>query len=785
MKGFNKAAARTGRLMSVALALAGCGQGLSDDPLGALDTSESPGEGGAVADTNTRSGGESNPENGSVGGQNGTGGNSATDAVEGGGGDAGESTRAESTHGGTPELELEPTGSSGCTLGSDCASGVCQPDVEGVLRCCEADCRALGGRVCSTAGRCQCPQERTEASGACLLRDGEPCRNAEGCASNHCVDGYCCNGSCAGVCERCDDPASLGTCALYAADTECTQQTGFACFERGRCRLPVGRTCGTDAECDSEHCEVSSSGAAICCDASCSGVCQRCASDGTCTEHPATDSRCPEVTCPADTRCRRYVAPAQHACSANGSCSSCEAIDSEAGIFCGAGQQCDGAGTCEFTGVGIVAAGARHTCAIRDDGAVVCWGNNESGQLGAAFDRLLVGDDESPADVPDLDIDFVREVLQLTAGRGHTCALFADGGVRCWGGVDPTLEGLGFTAEDVLGSPELSLNAEGFVDPLSMDDVHLPEPAVQIAAAPGGAHTCAVLASGNVACWGDNGLGQLGIGSIVHQGGGSNEPLQSVAFEDTPDVVEVRAGNAHTCARHRDGSVSCWGSGRFGQLGYGDTSTRLAPVGRVPIGAPALGLALGVRHSCARLVSGSVRCWGDNGHGELGYGHAVPIGDDETPLEAATLPGPPGRDVLGGDVPLGGTSGGENVAQIVDGAGRELNCVLFEAGAVRCWGRNDEGELGYGHNDEYAKEFTPQQAVTRPASLGTGRELGGDVALGSSAIALAEGGRCALTSARQLYCWGMDEHGELGLPQYFPDGSRTLTPVEMGPVTWE
>ena len=84
----------------------------------------------------------------------------------------------------------------------------------------------------------------------------------------------------------------------------------------------------------------------------------------------------------------------------------------------------------------------QHTCAIGQNGRVRCWGNNESGQLGAAFDRALVGDDEVPADVDDLEIPFTREVVQVTAGRSHTCVLFApegtvapEGNVRCWGRV--------------------------------------------------------------------------------------------------------------------------------------------------------------------------------------------------------------------------------------------------------------------------------------------------------------------------------------------------------------
>jgi len=307
--------------------------------------------------------------------------------------------------------------------------------------------------------------------------------------------------------------------------------------------------------------------------------------------------------------------------------------------------------------------------------------------------------------------------------------------------------------------------------------VRLPERAVQISAATSGAHTCALLASGGVTCWGFNEDGQCGNGTLVEQGASSNETLPVLRFG--AKAIQVKAASAHTCVLLASGEVMCWGSGYNGRLGYGDGTDRLEPRGSVPIGARVTQIAAGLAGTCALLETGRVRCWGGNKDGALGYGHELAIGDDETPEQAASLPGPDGHTFLGGDVPLGG--GG--VVQITEIAENRGMCARFAGGAVRCWGRNNKGQLGYGHADSYATRFTPEQLVLYPAS--NNRNAGGDLALGGAALALADGGRCALLVSGRLHCWGRNDDGELGLPAQFPAGSLVHTPAEMGPVLWE
>ncbi len=676
-----------------------------------------------------------------------------------------------------------------CRAQSECSSGVCLPDVGGASRCCEVDCRAVG-RVCSTAGECTCTSQRQDVGGACLLQNGQACANPSDCASGVCADGVCCDAACSGLCERCDAPGQVGSCVLDGQDLDCTEQPRFACTGRNRCRLPTKEACGSDAECDSEHCEPSLTGASICCATACRDVCQRCGADGACS-YPAIDDRCPPPQpCPAKEICLDHEPPGADACSATGECAACKPLPTRAGIPCGTGAQCDGAGACRVTGLGSVAAGMQHTCAIRANGKVRCWGNNASGQLGAAFERARVGDDEDPGNVTDLDIPFTRAVVQVTAGRAHTCVLFAGdspdnvgGNVRCWGRVvDADIFG---EVPGLLGTDDVALNTLGFVDPLDTGDVRLPEPAVQISAAASGLHTCAVLVSGKVTCWGYNANGQCGIGSENNVGGVSNEALPVVTLD--PDdararAVQVSASTGHTCAllAGEDGRVTCWGDGASGQLGYASETARGQPMGSVSVGEPAIQVATGFGYTCVLLKGGRVRCWGNNQYGQLGYGHAKSIGVNETPEEAASLPGPGNRTLLGGDVPVG--SGVVQITSIVNAAAM---CALFDGGAVRCWGENDRGQLGYGHKVTLGTEFTPDHELRfRPE--GNRSSAGGDVP-GVSAVALADGGRCALTAfpGGALRCWGKNENGELGLSSHFPAASEALTPAEMPAVDWE
>jgi alpha-tubulin suppressor-like RCC1 family protein len=403
--------------------------------------------------------------------------------------------------------------------------------------------------------------------------------------------------------------------------------------------------------------------------------------------------------------------------------------------------------------MGMVAAGASHTCAVLSDGNVRCWGSNEFGELGALLDQPFVGDDETPSQATGLEVSFGgRRAIQVSGGFSFTCALLEDGNVRCWG-----------------------RNVDNELAPRRADgDVFLPagERAVQIDT--GGTHSCALLASGNVTCWGSNTVGQCGFGHDL--------PLEDVELgvvELSEPARLVSTGSADACAVLASGGLTCWGRGGAA-LGYASAGNRRAPLDNVDVGAPVVSVSAGSNTTCAIIEGGFVRCWGTGASGKLGYAHPDDIGLTQTPAQAASLLASNGRP-LGGNVPLGG--GGVVQVEVNFDSGHV--CVRFTGGAVRCWGDNRSGSLGYGHEENIGDDETPAQA----AQLGP-NQLGGDVPLGRSALALAAGGRCAVLNDRSVICWGRNSFGQLGMPALFDAGTPDVTPAELlasgiGPVRIE
>jgi len=180
-----------------------------------------------------------------------------------------------------------------------------------------------------------------------------------------------------------------------------------------------------------------------------------------------------------------------------------------------------------------------------------------------------------------------------------------------------------------------------------------------------GDHTCAVLDSGSVKCWGDNWSGQLGDGSTIDD---SNIPVDVLGITN---AVDISAGGAHTCAVLDSGSVKCWGANWSGQLGDGSTSyENNVPVDVVGI-SDAISISAGNRHTCALLSSGAVKCWGDNEYGQLGDGSTIWYSN--VPVDVV----------------------GINDAISIS-AGDDHTCALLSSGAVKCWGNDHYGQLGNG-----------------------------------------------------------------------------------------
>ncbi|WAS96609.1 RCC1 domain-containing protein [Nannocystis punicea] len=216
-----------------------------------------------------------------------------------------------------------------------------------------------------------------------------------------------------------------------------------------------------------------------------------------------------------------------------------------------------------------LAVGGNHVCARLDTGAVKCWGDNQSGQLGLG-DTENRGDQpgEMGEDLPPVDLGENQAVTQLAAGGFHTCALFANGRIKCWGFNEHGQLGLGDTLERGTMSGQMG-------DDLPFVDLGDGRTVVELGA--GWFHTCAVLDDGSLKCWGRNVVGHLGLGDTEDRGDDPDEmgdDLPAVALGSGRTAVAVDSGFSHTCAVLDDASLKCWGFNSDGMLGLGDTDAR-------------------------------------------------------------------------------------------------------------------------------------------------------------------------------------------------------------------
>lgn len=284
-----------------------------------------------------------------------------------------------------------------------------------------------------------------------------------------------------------------------------------------------------------------------------------------------------------------------------------------------------------------VVTGYLHTCALLETGAVRCWGDNALGQLGSGgsvVEPNNIGDDETPASIPTVDVG--GTVVELATDRNVTCAVLDTGGVRCWG--EGAYYSHGYPTSQDVGDDET---------PASMGDVDVGGLVDHVAV--GTYHTCALLQDGTVRCWGrsydlllqEN--GHLGSGIAPDTIGDDESPASRPVVDVGGVVVALTAGTSHTCALLQTGGVRCWGRGAQGRLGYGNTNTIgddevPSTAGDVTVGGVVEQLAAGEYHTCARLDTNDIRCWGTSSFGQLGYGNLAAIGDDETPASAGNVP---------------------------------------------------------------------------------------------------------------------------------------------------
>ncbi|MFN8489074.1 MAG: cohesin domain-containing protein [Caldilineaceae bacterium] len=398
------------------------------------------------------------------------------------------------------------------------------------------------------------------------------------------------------------------------------------------------------------------------------------------------------------------------------------------------------------SGALAISAGKYHTCALITGGSVKCWGDNEYGQLGdgTSIDK----------NVPIVVSGLTSGIKALGVGAYHTCALATSGNVKCWG--DNSYKQLGdgtydnkFTPVDVIGltSGVMAISAGsmhtcalttgdgvqcwGDNEYGQLGDLYSLRSGVTAISA-GIAHTCALTANGGVKCWGANYAGQLGDGVYEES---NSTPVDVNGL--TTGVTAIIAGGARTCAL-LTGSVKCWGANGFGELGDGTTNNKNIPVNVLGLSNPVAAVSTNYIHTCAVLItSGGVKCWGNNYYGQLGDGT---LGHKNTPVNVSGL-----------------TSGATALS-----AGHDHTCSLTTNGGVKCWGWNYDDGTDYGLGDG------------SPGAKETPVDVNG-LTSGVTAISVGYAHSCAALTSGGAKCWGANYYGQLG------DGTtdNKLTPVNV------
>ena len=246
-----------------------------------------------------------------------------------------------------------------------------------------------------------------------------------------------------------------------------------------------------------------------------------------------------------------------------------------------------------------VSTGVYHTCGLATSGAIYCWGDNYSGQLGNGTTSYVNG---TPVAVSG-GLTFVA----VTVSDQHSCGLTAAGAAYCWGDNGAGELGTGDTIPSTVPVP--------VTGGLSF-----------VALSAGYAHGCGLTQAGAAYCWGNNGAGELGHGTTVR----STSP---VLVSGGLTFASISAGQDYTCGVTTGGAAYCWGDNSYGTLG---NSANLFTHNANPTPLPVSGgltfqtVSAGNLHTCGVTTTGTMYCWGDNSEGELGNGSAT--GGSVTPV---------------------------------------------------------------------------------------------------------------------------------------------------------
>ncbi|HEY4219454.1 MAG TPA: hypothetical protein VGM67_20060 [Gemmatimonadaceae bacterium] len=353
-----------------------------------------------------------------------------------------------------------------------------------------------------------------------------------------------------------------------------------------------------------------------------------------------------------------------------------------------------------------VTVGSDHTCGLKTNGDLYCWGDNDQGQAGLAVVDTVCGAAKpfyACALKPTL-VDSSLHFASISAGANHTCGVTADRRAFCWGANDK-----GQVSSYSAGGPSL---------------VEVPAATfgwTQISA--GFTHTCAVRTDGALFCWGGDAQGELGNGAIANS-------LGMLRVTMPAPVASVSAGQERTCARTIAGAVYCWGEIWVDRESGLEMSRQQLRPQAVP-GAPAMSsLSVGPSTTCGAGLTGVGYCWEANSRGQMGVG-----GDTGSTVPKAVAAG---------------------IGFVQMSVGIVHSCGVATDGAGYCWGDDTFGELGV--RLASLSEICGGQALTcsttpRPV-FGRQRFIQISAGFGSHV--------CGVTTQHNLYCWGLGVSGQRG-----------------------
>lgn len=399
--------------------------------------------------------------------------------------------------------------------------------------------------------------------------------------------------------------------------------------------------------------------------------------------------------------------------------------------------------------MGRTSANGLHFCVVNNDGTVQCAGDGSVGQHGNGH-TLTKGSGRGVNSLLNMEpVAKVWDAVDVASGQTHSCALLTSGQLKCWGSNMYGALGVGDTQNrgDTLASLQLDWPTVDLGPGLTVKKFGV-----------GNSHTCALLSNDQVKCWGYNFLGRLGIGSASDRGAlatdmGANLPTVDLAFSK---VVDLAVGPDYNCALSDDNRMKCWGNNTLGNLGIGESGIRGAlasdmgtnlpavQLGTDSSGAPLtiLQMSAGRDNACVLLRDEieqrrKIKCWGWALDGRVGFPWSGIIVGDEASEMGDNLP----------FVQLGADFDPVEVT-----AGFEQSCAISADRRVKCWGLNGEGQLGLGHTStrgETLGDLVGPDAENKLLAFGSQPE---------TVIALRGSGNrgmlCALLKNRNVKCWG-------------------------------